>query len=1027
MKHFYIKQLFTLLLLLCSTVANAYDFISDGIYYTRLSDTEVCVTYGNTPYSGKLIIPESVTNSSETGVFYTVTAIGEQAFANSTGLTGITIPKTVTIVNNGSFNGCTGLTEVVIEDSTEPLYLGHHSRGTAPHIGYGLFYDCPLESVHQGRTVTYNESYESGYSPFAYKSTIKSFTYGKEVTAINYCALYRCDGIETLTIPDKVECIAQQAFSGCSSLKGDLIIPSGVESIGIWAFKDCSNLTGIILPDSITRIEEATFDGCLSLESLVIPEGVTFIGGFAFNHCESLKSMRIASSVTQIANCAFDYCTSLKHLYFADGEEILTLGSGHNGSNFTRGAFDFSPLESIYLGRNITHPTNAEPFYNKAQITDLTIGESVTSLPYCCFTNCAGITTITIPSSITEIGASAFYGCKNLMEVHITDLEAWCSINFMTADSNPLVCGKNLYLNGEAVTELNIPNGVTAISNYAFYGCPNLTSVNIPGCVESIGDYAFYNCNNIASLEILDGVKRIGNYAFYYCYNIPSLEIPNSVDTIGDYTFHNCNGIKSLTIGEGVTEIGKEAFSYCTALTGELVIPDSTTRIGSMAFYKCSNITSLTLGENITDIEDSAFSRCTNLAGRLVVPNSTKYVGAYAFEFSSLTDVVIGDNVTVIGYGAFQYSGYIKNVTLPDGLTTLNGCVFRDCSSITSIAIPASVTTIGSNTFDYCRNLKDVYITDLTAWCNIDFHNGSANPLCNNGNLYLSGEPVIDLVIPDGITELKQYAFYGTNNIRTITLPSSIQKLAIFHIFSGQNQVFYFASNPQTHANSLDRTSVCHLILTDSEGVDFDPSTPNTFADVSYTRTMDAGRYGTIMLPFAPDSASCANYAFYTLKESNEGFMRFEEEDAPTANTPYLYTLREGAENTPIAAGRTTITADINTVSADGWEFIGAYKNQTIDCTQGYYYAFSSANTEINHVTNSLKVRPYRAYFKGIDAQNSSMRIVLEGTTGIKEISLEQIEGIGEENVTLYDLTGRRVMNPVKGGLYIKNGKKIIL
>ena len=1023
MKQFYIKQLLALFLLLCGTVANAYEFAQGGIYYTRLSDTEVYVTYGDTPYSGKITIPETVTNSTGDGASYTVTAIGERAFANCTGLTCISIPKTVTTVNNGSFNGCTGLTEVIIEDTTEPMYMGYHSWGTAPYSGYGLFYDCPLESVHQGRTLTYYYSYQGGHSPFAYKSSIKTFTFGKDVTALNYCALYYCNNIETLTIPDGVEYIDTDAFTGCSGLKGELTIPNSVKSIGR-AFRNCSNLTGITLSDSITRIEEGTFEGCLSLESLVIPEGVTFIGSFAFNHCESLTSMRIAGSVTQIANCAFDYCSSLKHLHFADGKEILTLGTGYNGSNYIQGAFFFSPLESIYLGRDITHPTNAEPFEYKASITDITIGEDVTFLPYRCFLYCTGITTIAIPSSITEIGGNAFIGCNNLQEVHITDLAAWCNINFHDPAANPLCNYANLYLNGEPVTELDIPNEVTAINNYAFYNYPNITSVNIPGSVASIGDYAFYNCNNIADLNIEEGVKTIGNYAFYYCYNITSLEIPNSVTTVASYAFHNCNSAKSLTIGEGVTEIGKEAFSYCTALTGELVIPNSTTRIGSTAFYKCNNITSLSLGENITDIEDSAFSNCYSLTGRLVIPNRTKHIGAYAFAQCSLTEVAIGDSVTSIDYGAFQSNGSIKNVTLPDGLTALNGAVFRYCSSITSIAIPASVTVIGANTFYGCNSLKDVYITDLVAWCNINFHDSAANPLHYDKNLYLNGEIVTDLVIPDGITELKNYAFY-CNNIRTITLPSSVQKVGTYVFRKGQH--VNFASNPQSGANSWYYETICHLVLTDSEGVDFDPSMPNTFADASYTRSLSAGRYGTIMLPFAPDSVSCANYAFYTLKESGEGFMRFEEESAPAANTPYLYTLRKGAENTPITGGRTTITTDINTGNADGWEFIGSYKNQTIDCTQGNYYTFSSANKEINHVTKNLKVLPYRAYFKGLEAQNSSMRILIGGTTGITEISPADIDDLGEESVTLYDLTGRRVINPVKGGLYIRNGKKIIL
>ena len=179
------------------------------------------------------------------------------------------------------------------------------------------------------------------------------------------------------------------------------------------------------------------------------------------------------------------------------------------------------------------------------------------------------------------------------------------------------------------------------------------------------------------------------------------------------------------------------------------------------------------------------------------------------------------------------------------------------------------------------------------------------------------------------------------------------------------------------------------------------------------------------MLPFTPDAASLQNYAFYTLKEAGDGFMKFEEVAAPVANTPYLYTLRAGGENTAITGGRTTIAADIANSTAGNWELVGSFSNQSIDCTTGNYYAYSATRNEINRITKTLTVRPFRAYFKSSAAQNSNLRVFIGGTTSVTEISPDDIDGFN--GGAIYDLNGRRVNEPSKGGIYIVNGKKVLL
>lgn len=164
------------------------------------------------------------------------------------------------------------------------------------------------------------------------------------------------------------------------------------------------------------------------------------------------------------------------------------------------------------------------------------------------------LTSVTIPSTITAIGESAFYATNSLKSVMITDLTAWCKIDF-AYEGNPLSDSNKLYINNAVVKNLVIPDGITTIGPYAFERGTQFTSVTIPSSVKSIGNSAFAYCYNLNKIDIPDGVTSIGSYAFLMCTSLTEVNIPSSVTSIDASAFSYCTALASVEIPNGVTTV----------------------------------------------------------------------------------------------------------------------------------------------------------------------------------------------------------------------------------------------------------------------------------------------------------------------------------------------------------------------------------------------------------------------------------------------------------------------------------------
>ena len=225
----------------------------------------------------------------------------------------------------------------------------------------------------------------------------------------------------------------------------------------------------------------------------------------------------------------------------------------------------------------------------------MVIPEGVEEIKNYAFYNCTSIKNITMPKSLKSIGMDVFYGCNSIDSVYITDLAAWCNIDFNDEDSNPMVYS-DLYINGVLATDIVIPDGVEEIKKYSFKSCESITSVTIPDSVKTIGNYAFSYCKALAELKIGKNITSIGSNAFYND-KILKVYITNlagwcGIDFKNDYANPLGFAENFYINGEDVTDI---------------VIPDGVEEIKQYAFYKFDEMTTLKLSDTVKKIGLYAF------------------------------------------------------------------------------------------------------------------------------------------------------------------------------------------------------------------------------------------------------------------------------------------------------------------------------------------------------------------------------------------------------------------------------------
>ncbi len=728
-----------------------------------------------------VVIPETVEG-------YTVTSIGERAFAYAHGLTTIVlpsklesigtyafvecnalqallIPASVTTIEEKAFMWCWGISSIQVGATEKPAGWAHRwntrgdgegddhtvawnaagtytdeqgltyllrNDGTAIITGYaGTATELTIPKTVEGYAIV---AIQSGV--FNYNATLLSVEILAELTELPDEIFRECWNLATVKLPDTLTSIGNNAFHYCRALTS-IKLPASVTTIGSYAFYDCDALTSINLPASLIAIESYAFYSCDALTDIVLPSKLERIGTYAFFNCMNLRSMLIPASVTTIEEKAFLYCWNLTSIQvgvaekpdgWADRWNARGDGEGEDHTVVWNSAGNYTDEQGLtYLFLN--DGTAIVTGYT-GTATDLTIpktveGYAVVAVQSGLFTYNTTLVSVEILAEITELPEQMFEGCHSL-------------------------------------TTVKLPDTLTSIGNNAFYYCWALTSIKLPASVTTIGSYAFYDCDVLTSIDLPVSLIAIESYAFNNCDGLTDIALPSKLERIGAYAFANCSALQRVSIPATVTTIEEKAFIYCGNLTsiqvGVAEKPD-----GWADRWDVRN-----------DFEDEDHTVVWNVAGTytddqgliyLFRNDGTAIITGYTGTATALTipKTVEGYAVVAVRNELFTYNTTLVSVEILAEITELSERIFEGCSELTSVKLPETLTSIGNNAFSGCNALNSINLPAAVT---------------SIGSYAFQGcERLTSAELPAALITLGERAFAGCVRLSSVAIPATLETI----------------------------------------------------------------------------------------------------------------------------------------------------------------------------------------------------------------------------------------------------------
>lgn len=453
----------------------------------------------------------------------------------------------------------------------------------------------------------------------------------------------------------------------------------------------------------------------MSITNVIIEDGVSPVStAYWFVDCYNLTSIYIGSDVEILGEWTFRTCDYLKDIVFSPNSRLKII----EDEAFAYGLY----IPSFEIPHTVTYigdlPETDEPIVLHEGL--LSIGD-----------NALVGGEYLLPYTVTEIGCGNF-ASLTIPEDHPTFyIQDNCLINKDTktlvdvldgfvipADGSVVTIGDNAFRDKD-FTHIEIPDGVTAIGNSAFYNCRNLETIVLPDSLVSIDVRAFSECVSLQQIVLPESITQISNFTFENCIGLTSITIPDSITYIGNCAFMGCSNLASISLPEGLTHIDDFAFTDCSALT-EVILPETLVSLGSHAFARCQELGSLHIPANLVSIGVNPICDCGNLTSLTVSEENPEY---YIYG-----NCLIGrsNKIVIVGIG---------QVSLPmDGsVETINDDAFSNCYETTELILPTGITYIGARAFD--------------------------------------GTGLTDLVLPEGVTYISDYAF---GYLETLEIPVSV-------------------------------------------------------------------------------------------------------------------------------------------------------------------------------------------------------------------------------------------------------------
>ena len=614
--------------------------------------------------------------------------------------------------------------------------------------------------------------------------------------------------VYVVTFEEDIYSIPADYFGGKVELRS-VVLPNSISSIDDYAFSSCYNLSDISLGLSLGYIGSRAFEGC-AIHTLNLPASLYGVNSEAFTGSSIVQftgdmvaddgiSLIFDNTLVAIAPAGIG-------TEYGVPTEAITIGDG---------VFrDFYGIEHINIHDKITS-IGSEAFKNCGSLTSIAIPDSVKSIGSGIIAGCSSLKSISLGANIESINKEMFTGCDSIEQF---------SGKFATEDGYALVFNGTLIAFAKAcgIDEYTIPADITYIEESVFANCTNISLFRFESTTPpTLGANVFAGIDNLQISIPVEAVEAYLTCDWPYDYRraiIELADINNIPDSCRLYYTTNDNkklgvypvdgrtvlshnytdGVGMVVFFEPLTTIGDYAFYQCYSLTS-VTIPDSVTTIGQCAFNECYSLTSVTIPNNVTTIGDEAFRCCYSLTS-VTIPDSVTTIGNYAFfGCRGLTSVTIGDSVTSIGSYAFNYCSSLTSITIPDIVTTIGEAAFADCSSLqefngkfaedngrilvidgvlvafapaglTEYAILDSVTSIGDEAFYGCRSLTSVTIPEGVT--TIGFR---AFTWCRS---------LTSVTIPINVTTIGDEAFFGCSGLTSVTIPEGVTTIG-YGAFNG--------------------------------------------------------------------------------------------------------------------------------------------------------------------------------------------------------------------------------------------------